>query len=78
MNELLLSEVSAYPNPTKDILNFNANELIDTIEVYNITGKVILKAENVDHINLSHLTDGMYMVKISIGNNSEVLKILKQ
>ena len=78
VDDQLLSEVSAYPNPTKDILNFNANDRIDTIEVYNITGKVVLKAENVGHINLSDLTDGMYMVKISIGNNSEVLKILKQ
>ena len=78
VGDQVLAELSVYPNPTKDILNFNSNDRIDTIEVYNITGKVILKAENADYINLSDLTDGMYMVKISIGNNSEVLKILKQ
>lgn len=34
-------EVSAYPNPVKDILSFITKENIHRIEVFNITGRII-------------------------------------
>ncbi|MBJ2173202.1 aryl-sulfate sulfotransferase [Aureibaculum sp. A20] len=64
-----------YPNPTKDVLNFNKR--IDEIQVYDLTGKVVLNRMNSEFINLENLTDGLYFIKISVEENSEFIKILK-
>ncbi|MCT4628668.1 aryl-sulfate sulfotransferase [Winogradskyella sp.] len=69
--------LKVYPNPTEDILNFDFTQLIDEIEVYNITGKMVLRKTDSNSINLENITKGLYMVKISVGNTSKYVKVLK-
>ncbi|EDP69898.1 hypothetical protein FBALC1_10212 [Flavobacteriales bacterium ALC-1] len=66
-----------YPNPTGDLLNFNFDKQIDQIEVFDLTGKIVLTKTNSKFINLEKLVNGLYLVKISVGENSEMIKIVK-
>lgn len=77
VDETSLNDLSVYPNPTQGILNFSFTQSIDRVQVYNITGSVVLSKENVSSINLENLSDGMYMVKVSVDNNSEFIKVVK-
>lgn len=82
------TEVNLYPNPANEILNIeiykaNFNEL--TIEIYNATGKQILKkkieqihnSENIT-LNISDLKSGLYIVNIKPeGKTPKTLRFTK-
>ena len=71
---------SVYPNPVKDMLNIKSSSSVDNVTVYDILGKVVLQ-ENPGKIspaiNMSGLASGSYLVKVTIGNSSKTVKVLK-
>ncbi len=79
-NEFSADSFRVYPNPVKDILNISTKTAVDNVTVYDILGKVVL-SENPDAIspkvNMSGLSSGAYLVKVTIGNASKTVKILK-
>lgn len=57
-----------YPNPSKNILNFNSNILVEKIRVYDILGQLVLEEEiNALEgvINIEKLAKGSYLVKVN-------------
>ncbi len=73
--------LKVYPNPVSDRLYFESKSEISSIELYNITGEMILSkpVENGSNmINLSGITTGIYMVKaITINHQEFFQKIIK-
>jgi hypothetical protein len=73
-------ELTVYPNPVNDVLNISAKENITNVTIYDMVGKVV---KNVDFnaltltVNTDDLPSGTYAVKITAGNASEMIKILK-
>lgn len=65
-----------YPNPISDILNIESKESIDVIKVINVLGKDVLSSKE-NSMDVSHLPSGLYFVKISAGNKSATIKIIK-
>ncbi len=71
---------SVYPNPVRDILNIDSKVAVDQVIIYDILGKVVLSVnpERISpSVNTSNLPSGTYMVKVKIGNNSKIVKIVK-
>ena len=71
---------SVYPNPVKDVLNIQSKNTVDNVTVYDILGKVVLQeapGKISPAINMSGLASGTYMVKVTIGNSSKTVKVLK-
>lgn len=65
--EQKLTQIFTYPNPSKDIVYINLPELTHKIEVYNINGEKVLQQvpnRQVAEINISSLSNGIYLVKI--------------
>lgn len=67
-----------YPNPVKNILKVESEELLYEIAIYNLTGqKMILPQEN-ENIDMSELPKGHYLIKAttSVGKvlTSKVMK----
>ena len=51
---------------------------IDNISIYNMQGqKILLENLNIKKIEISDFEKGLYFIKISIGNNRYVKKIIK-
>lgn len=68
-NEYEIDDVYFYPNPSEGYINFNKN--VDLIEIYDITGKIVVTFENTVKnrpINIDYLDTGLYLVKISNDN----------
>ena len=68
-NQYEIDDVYFYPNPSDGYINFNKN--IDLIEIYDITGKIVVTLENTVKnrpINIDYLDTGLYLVKISNDN----------
>lgn len=57
------SNFSIYPNPTSSILNIKSNIKINKLTVYNLRGQKVLES-NLETINVSNLTSGIYMLQI--------------
>lgn len=73
--------ISIYPNPTKGLVTISNedNLTIDKIELLDILGKTVaVKTENISQVDISHLSNGMYIFKIYAGENVFQQKIIKQ
>lgn len=71
----------SYPNPTHDIITVNANSIIDSVELMDIQGRVLvaLKSEaTTASVNLSNYANGVYFLKVNSGNASKTKRILKE
>lgn len=75
-----LDKVAIYPNPVKDVLNIKGlnNELQKAV-IYNVNGqKVITQTSNLETINTSALTSGIYFVQLETANSTKTIKLIKQ
>lgn len=70
---------SIFPNPASHIvtLHSNKNQVITSVELYDITGKkmIIALRPNVNVLNVFYLSDGIYFLRI-LSENSSVTKKL--
>ncbi|RZT00020.1 T9SS type A sorting domain-containing protein [Aquimarina brevivitae] len=74
-----------YPNPSKDIFNIQwRNASTVKYSVYDITGKLVLKKDDLDlsdqetQIDLSSFTKGVYFLKIALDSKESNVKLLKR
>jgi hypothetical protein len=71
--------LSLYPNPTNGLLNLSADQNIDEIKVYNLSGQLILNSiQPNNQIDLSHLESGVYLIEISIEGSQVIRRIVKE
>jgi hypothetical protein len=79
IEENLLGEsFSAYPNPTRGILNISCRQEAD-IQIWDITGKLVFtNAVNypVNKFDISFLDNGCYILKLAAGRDSVFAKII--
>lgn len=83
-NSFEANQVAIYPNPSNGIFNIGFGNLSpNKIEVYDISGKLILQKNSLEvtnnqtNIDLSNTSTGVYFVKISTDNNTITKRIIK-
>lgn len=68
-----------YPNPTQDVLFVTSEQEISSIQVLDLSGKLVLNLDdNQTHISLETLKAGCYFVKIVGKDLQELKQIIKQ
>lgn len=82
-DDLQLTQLRVYPNPTNDILNFQVegNLVIDKVELYDLVGKRVFVSTNIEEnnsINISELNSGVYFAKIYSKDSYATHKIIKR
>ena len=62
------NQISIYPNPANEVITVNvANESLSRIEIYDITGKLVLTQTTTQQettIDIKDLNSGMYLINI--------------
>jgi hypothetical protein len=71
----ILNEIKIYPNPTSDIININ--KFVD-VWVFNTLGDMIIHEINVNVLDVSRLTSGIYNLQIMCDNKIVNKKIVKK
>ncbi|SDH88931.1 aminopeptidase YwaD [Chryseobacterium taeanense] len=73
-----LESVKIYPNPTKDYLNIELPKEIKrfNVEITDMNGRLILNKENENKINVSGLTNGVYLCNIKADEKTAVRKVI--
>ncbi len=77
----LSNYIRLFPNPTINILHIKSNNTLTSVEVYNLIGKQIYYATPnalVEEINMSGFNSGMYIVKVKIGEQTSIYKLVKE
>ena len=68
-----------FPNPVKDDLIITSNKTIDKIEIYSITGKLVLQTStNIEQVDVSKLAKGLYIVTVYAADTKTTKKMIVQ
>ncbi|NND63887.1 MAG: T9SS type A sorting domain-containing protein, partial [Flavobacteriaceae bacterium] len=69
---------SMYPNPANNTVNIASTEAgSKLVAVYDVLGKLVINTElNTDTLDISRLTSGVYIVKITQGNATSTKKLV--
>ena len=74
-NRIAEATLGVYPNPATDVVYFKENVIAD-VQVYSITGEIVLRRNNVSQVNIETLKPGYYILKAEAGNKTFVDKLL--
>ncbi|QBZ98258.1 T9SS type A sorting domain-containing protein [Flavobacterium sangjuense] len=71
--------VFVYPNPTNGILNIVSKVSIETIGLFNQLGQLVLSGKNVSTIDVSSLSQGVYLMTLKdISGTTSTKRIVKK
>lgn len=72
---------TSYPNPVKNLLNLTYSKNIEKVQVINLLGQeMIVKSmnETQGQVDMSQLSSGTYLVKVTSDNQVKTIKIVKE
>ncbi len=77
IDNLNIGKIEIYPNPVKQYLFIRSESAIEKVEIYNQSGVCVLSNENfIEKLDVSHLSDGFYFVRIFIDGSPVTKKII--
>jgi hypothetical protein len=72
---------AAYPNPTVNNWTISGNSTINSVAIYDLTGKQIsaVEANNMEvEINTTNIRSGIYFARIVSENGTQTIKLIKE
>ena len=80
IKSLKIDKFTVYPNPTQGIVKIESEEIIKTVELFDLTGKMILK-KHFNQLNpefsIENYREGNYLLRIITEEGIVVRKIIK-
>ena len=76
VSSFALNKVKLYPNPVKNNLFINSNEInFDAVSIYSVEGKQVLSQNQIldNTIDVSNLASGIYVVKLNSADSEAVV-----
>lgn len=73
--------ITIYPNPTASILNIDSDFTIESMELYDVQGRIletVLVSEKITKLDISSKSKGIYFLKIKSEKGSKVEKVVKE
>ena len=81
VEDKFVKNLNFYPNPVKDVLTISSLFKIDSYQIYNVLGSLVLEGKgtgNITQVDMGRMTSGLYFVKISGGSLQSTVKIAKK
>ncbi|MCA0132340.1 T9SS type A sorting domain-containing protein [Winogradskyella alexanderae] len=82
IDDFSTEDIRLWPNPTSNTLTVNTTTLPDRYEIYNTLGQKIKASKVVSNLDLNisveDLKEGIYFIKLTRDNSSQVLSFVKQ
>ena len=76
-NSTEINNISIYPNPTNNYLFIKGNINPISISIYNLLGAEVISKSNTDKIDVSELSNGVYIIRISDSLGQTYRKFIK-
>lgn len=80
-SEVAFSGLHYYPNPVENVLNISNTQELSAIKVYNVLGQLVLDkriGSTKAAIDVSNLSSGTYVVKVTTDKEMKTFKVVKQ
>lgn len=72
---------TVYPNPVKDVLNLSYTRAMSNVSIHNLLGQTVM-SKNINgtssQLDLSRLANGTYLVKVTVDDLIQTIKIVKE
>ena len=75
--ERYLEDIRVYPNPTTGNLYIDAMD-VQKVECYNQMGQLVGVYDNANELNISDLSNGVYMLRITVPQGVTMRKVVKR
>ena len=75
--ERYLEDIRVYPNPTRGNLYIDAMD-VQKVECYNQMGQLVGVYDNANELNIGDLSDGVYMLRITVPQGVTMRKVVKK
>ena len=74
-----INGLKLYPNPVQDYLTVSADDVIDTVRVYNLLGVIVSVSEsNSNSVYMGNLPHGIYVAEVVSGEKVHRQKVIKK
>lgn len=74
--------INIYPIPSSSMVHIQSKEIINRLKVYDIRGRTVIEKNQINtsrtSLELDALINGVYFIRISNGENSQIMKIVKE
>lgn len=77
ITETAKATFTIYPNPVADVLKIKSDEKIISINIFDLSGKLVSSKANANEINVSQLAKGNYLVQIISNQKTRTEKFIK-
>jgi len=71
------ANISVYPNPATEIINVSGED-IQQVSIYDMSGRQVSTAKNINTISVSNLSKGTYLVRVLTANGESTHKVIKK
>lgn len=78
IDESSLISFNIYPNPTSDVLTINAPSTVQSISIFNASGKLVKKVSSSTEVNVSELVSGSYIITVHTISGTGVQSFMKK
>ena len=72
-----MESIAVYPNPTTGVLHIDAVD-VQKVECYNQMGQLVGVYDHADELNISELSNGVYMLRITVPQGVTMRKVVKK
>ena len=78
-DELIVDDISIYPNPVQNVISINSVIAdINSLEIFDVNGKSVLKSFNTTGLDVSMLMSGVYFIIIETNKGRVTKKMIKK
>ncbi|MDR0926532.1 MAG: T9SS type A sorting domain-containing protein [Ignavibacteria bacterium] len=79
INDVTIPELNIFPNPTTGKATIEAGDnIINSVEIINMVGNVVMTINNPSAIDISNLENGLYFVRFYTNNGTTTRQIVKK
>lgn len=81
ISDKFVKNLNFYPNPVKNELTISSLFKVDSYQIYNVLGSLVIEGKgsgNITQVDMSRMNSGLYFVKVTSNNLQTTLKIAKK
>ncbi|HZW77454.1 MAG TPA: T9SS type A sorting domain-containing protein [Flavobacteriaceae bacterium] len=75
-----INGLAVYPNPTSDVLHIQSKEAVTSVVIFDLAGRQLntVKLMEGKNLDMTSLAAGTYLLRITVGEATRTMKVVKQ
>jgi hypothetical protein len=77
-NQFETNQTKVFPNPVQSVIRIDSKTQFQDYVIFDVSGKKVINGTIYNHqINVSNLAKGVYLLQLSAGNQTRIIKFIK-